>query len=159
MTVIEQVEQAVDSVDERLRTEITELKHREEQLLRENAELQERLRERAAELARALEDVRSERVRRREAEELLRMIGQMAAGAVHGAAPERARTPSQPPELTRREAEVLRLYALGNSRKAIAEQLHISVKTVETHKINSMKKLSLRRRADVVRYAVAVGWL
>ena len=61
--------------------------------------------------------------------------------------------------LTRREEEVLRLVALGFSNKEIAAKLEISVRTVETHKINSMKKLDLKNRADVVDYALSCGWL
>jgi DNA-binding CsgD family transcriptional regulator len=37
--------------------------------------------------------------------------------------------------------------------------LNISIKTVEVHKANAMRKLSLRGRSDVVRYAVMQGWL
>ena len=41
----------------------------------------------------------------------------------------------------------------------IAEQLHLSVKTVEAHKANAMRKLGLRGRIDIVKYAVLQGWL
>ena len=58
-----------------------------------------------------------------------------------------------------REAEVLRLIAWGNSNKEIAEQLGISVKTVEVHKANAMRKLGMQRRIDIVRYALLQGWL
>ena len=61
--------------------------------------------------------------------------------------------------VTERETQVLRLMAVGHSNKAIAEQLDISVKTVEVHKANAMRKLGLRGRIDVVRYAVLNGWL
>jgi two-component system, NarL family, response regulator NreC len=63
------------------------------------------------------------------------------------------------PVVTEREAHVLRLMAVGHSNKEIAEQLGISVKTVEVHKANAMRKLGLRGRIDVVRYAVLNGWL
>jgi two-component system response regulator NreC len=49
--------------------------------------------------------------------------------------------------------------ALGHSNKEIADQLGIAVKTVEVHKANGMRKLGLRGRIDVVRYAVLNGWL
>jgi len=62
-------------------------------------------------------------------------------------------------ELTRREEEVLRLIAQGHSNKEIAQQLNISVKTVESHKTNLMEKLELKTRTDVVRYALRQGWL
>jgi two-component system response regulator NreC len=58
-----------------------------------------------------------------------------------------------------REAEVLRLMAIGHSNKEIADRLGISVKTVEVHKTNVMRKLGFRGRIDVVRYAVLQGWL
>jgi two-component system, NarL family, response regulator NreC len=70
--------------------------------------------------------------------------------------------PAQTPEplgITNREREVLRLTAIGHSNKEIASQLGISVKTVEVHKTNAMRKLQLLGRADVVRYAVVQGWM
>ena len=66
--------------------------------------------------------------------------------------------PSRPP-ITDREASVLRLMAIGHSNKEIANSLDIAVKTVEVHKANAMRKLNLRGRIDVVRYAVLSGWL
>jgi len=64
-----------------------------------------------------------------------------------------------PPELTPREAEVLRLVARGHTNKEIAAALAIGVKTVETHKANGMAKLGLTSRAALVRFGVEVGWL
>jgi DNA-binding NarL/FixJ family response regulator len=61
--------------------------------------------------------------------------------------------------ITDREAEVLRLTALGYSNKDIAANLDLSVKTVEVHKANAMRKLGLSGRTDVVRYALLQGWL
>jgi two-component system, NarL family, response regulator NreC len=49
--------------------------------------------------------------------------------------------------------------ARGFSNREIAEQLGISVKTVETHKLRSMEKLGLRTRADIVQFALRRGWL
>jgi DNA-binding NarL/FixJ family response regulator len=63
------------------------------------------------------------------------------------------------PTITEREASVLRLMALGHSNKEIAGTLDIAVKTVEVHKANAMRKLNLRGRIDVVRFAVLNGWL
>ena len=63
------------------------------------------------------------------------------------------------PAITEREASVLRLMALGHSNKEIATALDIAVKTVEVHKANAMRKLNLRGRIDVVRFAVLNGWL
>jgi DNA-binding NarL/FixJ family response regulator len=60
---------------------------------------------------------------------------------------------------TERESEVLRLVAVGHSNVEIAARLDISVKTVEVHKTNAMRKLGLLGRVDVVRYGVLQGWL
>lgn len=65
----------------------------------------------------------------------------------------------RPDTLTEREEEVLRLVAQGYINKEIATRLDISVKTVETHKRNFMEKLGLHSRAELVRYALAQGWL
>jgi len=62
-------------------------------------------------------------------------------------------------ELTNREADVLRLIALGYSNKEIAAQLDLSVKTIEAHKANSMRKLGMSGRIDIVRYAILQGWM
>ncbi len=62
-------------------------------------------------------------------------------------------------EVSERESEVLRLIAWGHSNKEIAARLQISVKTVEAHKANPMKKLGLTSRIDIVRYALLQGWL
>ena len=56
--------------------------------------------------------------------------------------------------LTAREREVVQLIAEGNSNKKIAQLLSISVKTVETHRSASMRKLDIHSTADLVRYAV-----
>jgi DNA-binding NarL/FixJ family response regulator len=61
--------------------------------------------------------------------------------------------------LTPREEEVVRLIGLGHSNKEIAEQLDVSVKTVETHKARSLEKLKITSRAGIVRYALERGWL
>src|SRR5215210_5839597 len=61
--------------------------------------------------------------------------------------------------LSDRETEVLRLIALGYSNKEIAARLSLSVKTVEAHKANAMRKLDMASRIDIVRYAVLQGWL
>ena len=61
--------------------------------------------------------------------------------------------------LSEREAQVLRLIASGYSNKEIAARLTLSVKTVEAHKANAMRKLELNGRIDIVKYAVLQGWL
>jgi DNA-binding NarL/FixJ family response regulator len=60
---------------------------------------------------------------------------------------------------TDRENEVIRLIAWGYSNKEIASRLELSVKTVEAHKSNAMRKLNMRSRIDIVRYAILKGWL
>ncbi|HZE73224.1 MAG TPA: response regulator transcription factor [Pyrinomonadaceae bacterium] len=62
-------------------------------------------------------------------------------------------------EVSDREEAVLRLIAWGHSNKDIATQLGLSVKTVEAHKANAMKKLGMSSRIDIVRYALLQGWL
>ena len=62
-------------------------------------------------------------------------------------------------EVSDREMEVLRLIALGYSNKEIGTRLELSVKTVEAHKANAMRKLNMRGRIDIVRYAILQGWL
>jgi DNA-binding NarL/FixJ family response regulator len=61
--------------------------------------------------------------------------------------------------LSERESAVLRLIASGYSNKEIAGRLTLSVKTVEAHKANAMRKLGLKGRIDIVKYAVLQGWL
>lgn len=60
---------------------------------------------------------------------------------------------------SQREEEILRHIAWGYSNKEIAARLELSVKTVEVHKSNAMKKLGMRSRIDIVRYAILQGWL
>jgi two-component system response regulator NreC len=62
-------------------------------------------------------------------------------------------------DVTDREVEVLRMVAWGHSNKEIASRLDLSVKTIEVHKANAMKKLGMASRIDIVRYAVLQGWL
>ena len=114
--------------------------------------------------------VRGYLLKRSAAEDLLRAIRAIAEGGVYldpavadkatvdpvrkssSAAPRRA-------ELSQREADVLRLTALGFSNKEIAARIDVSVKTVETYKARAADKLGLRTRADIVRYGAAQGWL
>ncbi len=62
-------------------------------------------------------------------------------------------------QLTERESESLRHIALGYSNKEIAERLDLSVKTVEAHKANALRKLDMHSRIDIVRYAILQGWM
>ena len=61
--------------------------------------------------------------------------------------------------VSERESEVLRLIAAGYSNKEIAARLELSVKTVEVHKANAARKLGLKGRIDIVKYALLQGWL
>jgi two-component system response regulator NreC len=69
----------------------------------------------------------------------------------------RGETSGEP--ITGRESEVLRHIALGYSNIEIAEKMDISVKTVEAHKANALKKLNMQSRKDIVRYAILQGWM
>jgi DNA-binding NarL/FixJ family response regulator len=60
-------------------------------------------------------------------------------------------------KLTDREREVLQLIAEGASTREIAEQLHISVKTAETHRAHLMEKLDMRSTAELTQYAIRKG--
>jgi len=103
--------------------------------------------------------------------ELLRAIRAAAAGqqyidpalthhlAAPFAAQERKRSGRGAPGATDRETEVLRLVSLGYSNKEIAARLDLSVKTIEVHKANAMRKLCLNGRIELLRYAVHQGWL
>jgi DNA-binding NarL/FixJ family response regulator len=59
--------------------------------------------------------------------------------------------------LTDREREMLKLVAEGYTAREIADMLVISVRTVETHKTNLMKKLNIRNKADLIRFAIRKG--
>ena len=63
------------------------------------------------------------------------------------------------PNLPDREADILRLISWGYSNKDIANRLNLSVKTVEVHKTNAMKKMGMSSRIDIVRYAILQGWM
>jgi DNA-binding NarL/FixJ family response regulator len=62
-------------------------------------------------------------------------------------------------ELSNREIEILKLISFGHSNKEIANRLALSVKTVEAHKANAMRKLGITGRIDIVKYAILQNWL
>ena len=67
-------------------------------------------------------------------------------------------TPTSPLDvLTAREFEVFRLLVAGRGPTEIADQLHLSVKTVSTHKTRILEKMGVGSTADLVRYAVENG--
>lgn len=59
--------------------------------------------------------------------------------------------------LTPRQREILQLVAEGNTTQAIAQKLEISIKTVETHRMQLMERLNIHDIAGLVRYAIRVG--
>lgn len=62
-------------------------------------------------------------------------------------------------EITPREKEVLALVAGGHSTKQIADQLKISIRTVETHRINMLKKMGVNNSAELIKKAFELGLL
>jgi DNA-binding NarL/FixJ family response regulator len=70
---------------------------------------------------------------------------------------EQASKPNSYTQLTDREREVLQLIVEGFSNKEIAEQLHLSVKTVGNHRLNLMEKLDLHNVSDLTKYAIRKG--
>jgi len=103
------------------------------------------------------------------AADLVRAVREAASGGRYLSPPlsERAveayaeRARAAPPDLyetlTTREREILYLTAEGLSSALVAERLIISPRTVETHRANLMRKLNLRRQADLIRYAIERG--
>lgn len=67
--------------------------------------------------------------------------------------------PGPPDDLSEREVDVLRLIALGHTNAEIAQQLYLSVRTVETHRAHIQQKLRLSSRAELVGYAIERGLL
>jgi DNA-binding NarL/FixJ family response regulator len=63
----------------------------------------------------------------------------------------------QPTELSPREQEVVKLIAEAHTNKEIAEILHLSEKTVESHRARVLHKLGMRDRVELVRYAIRQG--
>jgi two-component system response regulator NreC len=59
--------------------------------------------------------------------------------------------------LTEREREVLQLVAEGKTSQEIADQLFVSIKTVQTHRMHIMEKLDAHDRTDLVRHAIRLG--
>ena len=62
-------------------------------------------------------------------------------------------------QLSERERTVLEGLAQGHTNQSIAEQLDLSVKTVESYRARLLRKLGLRSRADIIRYAIETGLL
>ena len=71
---------------------------------------------------------------------------------------DRKRTEGMVSSLTIREREVLKLIAEGKSSKEIAALLCISVRTIHHHRANIMKKLKIKKTADLIKYAIRKGF-
>ncbi len=65
----------------------------------------------------------------------------------------------EPPELSDRELEILRLTADGLTEKVIAEKLFISPETVKVHRRNMLSKTNMKNAVELVRYAMANSWM
>ena len=66
-----------------------------------------------------------------------------------------AAEPTGPPDdLSEREVEILRLIALGHTNGEIADELYLSVRTVESHRAHIQQKLRMNKRSELVRYAL-----
>lgn len=95
-------------------------------------------------------------------DELITAIREAASGESYLNPRLAARVASAPPPgppggLSEREAEVLRLVALGFTNVEIASQLFLSIRTVETHRSHIQQKLRVRSRSDLVQYALEHG--
>ncbi len=95
-------------------------------------------------------------------EELVEAVRRAAVGESYLNPGLGARIASEPPpgppdDLSEREVDVLRLIALGHTNAEIAEQLFLSVRTVETHRSHIQQKLRLSSRAELVGYALERG--
>jgi two-component system response regulator NreC len=89
---------------------------------------------------------------------LLDAVRQAAAGGTYldpALGARLAAAPAGPPDgLTDRELEVLRLLALGHTNAEVAEQMFLSVRTVESHRAAAARKTGRHSRAELVRYAL-----
>ena len=69
------------------------------------------------------------------------------------------RPPARSDILSARETEILKLIAEGKSSKEIAAILYLSIRTVDNHRTNIMKKLNVNKNIDLVRYALSMGYI
>lgn len=109
-------------------------------------------------------------LKRSAGEELVRAIRAVAAGGIYldpaiagkllGGSPQKIdAVAGDGGDLSERETEVLRLTAAGYSQKAVAAELRVSLKTVETYKSRGMSKLGFETRVQLIRFAMHKGWL
>lgn len=96
------------------------------------------------------------------ASEVLRAIETVAEGGSYfcqSAVAAMAEAPAENTPLTDREREILIFIVKGESNKRIAQQLNISVRTVETHRMSLRRKLGVITSAGLVHYALKQGWI
>ncbi|WP_332671811.1 response regulator transcription factor [Aromatoleum sp.] len=94
--------------------------------------------------------------------EIIAAIRAVAAGGVYFSSALTAALSGPPVEsslLTEREKEVLILIARGASNKRVAQKLDVSVRTVETHRLNLRRKLGIETAAGLANYAMKRGWI
>jgi two-component system, NarL family, response regulator NreC len=94
--------------------------------------------------------------------ELVEAVRRAAVGEIYLNPQLGARIAAEPPpgppgDLTERELDVLRRIALGHTNREIADQLYLSVRTIETHRQHIQQKLRLSTRSELVRYALSHG--
>jgi DNA-binding NarL/FixJ family response regulator len=107
-------------------------------------------------------------LKRADCDELLRAIRVVARGGTYIdpvltgtllSGPRASAATSSGASLSEREDQVLRLIARGYSAKEISAALGVSLRTLETYRTRAMRKLKLRSRVDLVRFAARAGWL
>ena len=94
-------------------------------------------------------------------EEIIAAIGAVWAGGNYYSAQVSnlvAQVGGMASQLTAREHEVLLLLAHGRSNKVVARQLHISVRTVETHRLSLRRKLGVDSASELLKITLANGW-
>ena len=89
------------------------------------------------------------------AEEIINAIETVANGGNYFSSGLKISTPLAVQILTQREQCVLNSIATGKSNKHIARELNLSVRTVETHRLNIKRKLNIEGQADLIRYALS----
>jgi two-component system, NarL family, response regulator NreC len=94
--------------------------------------------------------------------ELVEAVRRAASGEIYlnpqlGARIAAEPPPGPPDDLSEREVDVLRRIALGHTNREIAEELYLSVRTIETHRQHIQQKLRLATRAELVKYALSHG--
>lgn len=90
------------------------------------------------------------------AQEIIEAIAAVLRGEQYFSHRLSSQTQPSPHNLTQRELGVLHSIATGKSNKHIARDLGLSVRTVETHRLNIKRKLNIEGQADLIRYALQI---